>query len=75
MFATIVLAASMALGACNLVEDNTPLCTPKKTRPCHCHDGAAGQQVCLDSGDDYDACNCSPDAGMGVAVDALTSAL
>ena len=66
---SFILAALLAFGGCgdvydDIVHDNTPLCRPTATRECHCNDGAPGVQACLAAGDDYGACDCSPDAGI-----------
>jgi hypothetical protein len=56
-------------------EVHTPLCTPGRTQACYCSDGSSGSRSCLAAGDDFSACDCSPDAGTeepDAAADAST---
>jgi hypothetical protein len=65
MRATLLLAALLALTACN--EDNTPVCRPQSEVDCYCWTGAPGRQTCDETGLEYGECECLPDGGADEA--------
>ncbi len=57
------------MGACSddTFSDTIPACLPASTAACFCPTGAPGAKVCTDTGLEYGACACLPDAGLDAA--------